>query len=141
MSSMQSSALDFLLLKVAALTTTVGTVMGGFYLHADNLPFFNVSVYTFGMCAAGSMIAFGYGTPIESRRKLYGYAIGGIFIGIWGMQLILWRGIDIPPEFRPAVGGSLALISRWAFPFIVDNLPLLWNRIFGNGSRGNGEEE
>lgn len=128
---MDNFSIDALLLKVAGTSTAAGSVIGSLYVHGQNIPFFNVSISTFGMSAAGSMIAFAYGTPIESRKKLYGYAIGGTFIGIWGLQLLMLYGIVIDPEFRPPVSGAIALLSRWIVPFFVDNFPMIWGRIFG----------
>lgn len=128
---MKDHALDLLLLKIAAGTTSAASIFGGFFISGGNVPFFNVTPGTLGMAAAGSMLAFAYGTPIESRRKLYGYAIGGTFIGVWGMQLMMWQGVAIPLEFRPPVAGGVALLSRWIVPFMVDNFPILWARIFG----------
>lgn len=128
---MQTTGLDLLFLKLSAVATTVGAVTGGFFVHGATVPFFNVSPATFGMSAAGSMLAFAYGTPIESRRKLYGYAIGGTFIGIWGLQLMMWQGVDVPAEFRPPVSGGIALLSRWIVPFLVDNFAIIGARIFG----------
>lgn len=130
---MKEALLDVLVLRVGASITAAGTVASGFFIDGSNLPFFNVSISTLGMAAAGSMIAFAYGTPVESRRKLYGYAIGGTFVGIWGMQFMLWQGVSIPVEFRPPIAGALALLSRWIVPFLVDNFPVVWARIFNTG--------
>jgi hypothetical protein len=129
-----SAAIDLLTFKIGAATMTAGTILGGFFIEGGNLPFFNVSISTLGMSAAGSMLAFAYGTPIESRKKLYGYAIGGTFIGIWGMQLLLWQGVGIDKEYRPPVAGGIALLSRWIVPFLIDNFPILWARIFGRAT-------
>lgn len=128
-----SQGMDILLLKASAGATAGATILGAFFIDGSNLPFFNVSISTLGMSAAGSMIAFAYGTPVESRRKLYGYAIGGTFIGIWGMQFLLWRGVVIPPEFRPPIAAVIALLSRWIMPFVIDNIPALWARVFNTG--------
>lgn len=125
-----SSAMDLLMLKIGAITTAFTTSFG-FYTAGSHLPFFNVTVSTLGMSAAGSMLAFAYGTPIESRRKLYGYAVGGTFIGIWSVQLMLWQGVSLPLEFRPPVAGAAALLSRWIVPFLVDNFAVIGARIFG----------
>ena len=125
--------IDLAVLKIMGGLTAAGTLFGGFFIPDANLPFFNVTISTLGMSAAGSMLAFAYGTPVESRRKLYGYAIGGTFIGIWGLQFMLWQGVEIPPEFRPPVAGALALLSRWIVPFLIDNFPMVWARIFNTG--------
>ena len=133
--SAQNLALDALLLKigagVAGLTALVTPSKFSIILADGHLPFFNVTISTLGMPAAGSMLAFAYGTPIESRRKLYGYAIGGMFIGIWTVQLMLWQDVPIPMEFRPPIAGAAALLSRWVVPFLVDNFAVIGARIFG----------
>ena len=126
---------DFLALKVLGAVAAAGAVFGDVALAGAALPFFGVSISTVGMSAAGSMIAFAYGTPVESRRKLYGYAIGGTFIGVWGVQLLLWRGVDVPLQFQPPVAGVIALISRWAVPVIVENLAVIGSRLFGKGAK------
>lgn len=128
-------AADALFLKIAATISaaTAAAVPKTVSILSENghLPFFNVTISTLGMAAAGSMLAFAYGTPIESRRKLYGYAIGGMFIGIWSVQLMLWQGVAIPVEFRPPIAGAAALLSRWVVPFLVDNFAVIGARIFG----------
>lgn len=134
-----SQGIDILMLKASAAATAAATLLGGFFVDGSNLPFFNVSISTLGMSAAGSMIAFAYGTPVESRRKLYGYAIGGTFIGIWGMQFLMFRGIVISPEFRPPIAAGIALLSRWIMPFIIDNIPALWARVFNTGNKPGGQ--
>lgn len=128
---MTNSALDALILKVVAVTAAASPQVFGMFHQNGTVPFFNVSISTLGMSAAGSMIAFAYGTPIKNRKKLYGYAIGGTFIGVWGLQLMLWQGVDVPAEFRPPVGAAVALLSRWIVPFIAENMKFLINRIFG----------
>jgi hypothetical protein len=133
-----SEAIDFVMLKAIGVATGVTTVTTGFFVPGAMLPFFNVSPSTLGMSAAGSMIAFAYGTPVDSRRKLYGYAIGGTFIGIWGMQFLLWQGVSIPLEFRPPVSAVIALLSRWIMPFIIDNIPSIWARVFNTGKSPGG---
>lgn len=133
--SAQHMALDAFILKVAAVMAGVSAAVipsnMTLYFITSTVPFFNVGISTFGMSAAGSMLAFAYGTPIESRKKLYGYAVGGTFIGIWGLQLMMWQGVDVPHEFRPPVAGAMALLSRWVVPFIVDNFMVIGARIFG----------
>ena len=128
---MDSSTFDALILKASALITVTGTTSSAFWISGAHLPFFNVTMSTLGMSAAGSMLAFAYGTPIKSRKKLYGYAVGGTFIGIWGVQLMLWQDVVLPPEFRPPVAGAIALLSRWIVPFLVDNFAIIGARIFG----------
>lgn len=105
--------------------------MGG-----QRIPFFDVSITTLGMAAAGSLLAFAYGTPITDRRKLYGYAIGGIFIGVWAVHLLRWRGIDVPEEVSGPIAGAVALASRWLVPLVLENIPILWNRVFGGSNAG-----
>lgn len=101
------------------------------------LPFFDVSLATLGMATAGSLLAFAYGTPIKSRWKLLGYSVGGIFVGVWGVQLLPlvmgWKWYR--PEVEPALAGAIALVSRWAIPLVVEHLPALWKRVFNTGPR------
>lgn len=102
------------------------------FFGSDALPFFGVSVTTLGMSAAGSMIAFAYGTPVESRKKLYGYAIGGTFIGIWSVQILpRWLGWEWYDDgiMEAPLAGAVALASRWIVPLVLENLPALWRRI------------
>ena len=133
-------ALDALILKLAGGISAAAAVVVpqgmSILSESGHLPFFNVTISTLGMAAAGSMLAFAYGTPIESRRKLYGYAIGGMFIGIWTVQLMLWQGVEVPLEFRPPIAGAAALLSRWVVPFLVDNFAVIGARIFGRQPPG-----
>lgn len=132
---MKHEAADILVLKVAAAASASGGVLGSLFVNGQNLPFFNVTATTLGMAAAGSLLAFTYGTPIKSNGKLFGYAVGGIFIGVWAIHLLRWRGVDIPQEVAGPIAGCIALISRWALPAIVETFPGLWrgviHRVFG----------
>lgn len=128
--------MDLIGLKVGAALTAVGTVAGGFFLKGNIVPFFNVSISTLGMAAAGSMIAFAYGTPVDSRKKLYGYAIGGTFIGVWAVQILpgwLGWGWYVDAKMAPPLAGVIALLSRWIVPFIIEQIPVLFKRIFNTG--------
>lgn len=128
--------MDLLGLKVGAFATVAGTMIGGMFLHGNLVPFFNVSISTLGMSAAGSMIAFAYGTPVDSRKKLYGYAIGGTFIGIWAVQILpqwLGWGWYVDEKMAPPVAGMVALLSRWVVPFIIEQIPVVFKRIFNTG--------
>lgn len=110
----------------------IGGVIAPLALGHEALPFFGVSPTTLGMAAAGSMIAFAYGTPVQSRAKLYGYAVGGLFIGIWAVQILPgWLGwVWYKPELmEPPLAGFVALLSRWVVPFVVESLPMLWRRL------------
>lgn len=103
------------------------------------LPFFGVTLTTLGMSAAGSMIAFAYGTPVASRKRLYGYAIGGTFIGVWAVQILPgWLGWEWykPEVMEPPIAGVVALLSRWIVPFVIEQIPSLWKRIFNTSSKG-----
>lgn len=96
------------------------------------LPYLDVTLGTLGMAVAGSLIAFAYGTPVESRARLFGYAVGGIFIGLWSAQLLphilVWQWYE--PAMQPPVAGISALMSRWVVPLLVEQLPALYRRIF-----------
>ena len=124
-------------LGVAAASTVAPYVIGG-----NTLPFFGVSITTLGMSAAGSMIAFAYGTPVNSRKKLYGYAIGGTFIGIWSVILLPgWLGWEWykPEVMEPPIAGVVALLSRWIVPLVVENIPALWRRVTNQPPAPSGE--
>lgn len=127
---------DALFLKVAAVGGASVSLGSSFFIPGADLPFFGVSITTLGMAAAGSMIAFAYGTPVSTRRKLYGYAVGGIFIGVWAVQVLpaVMGWVWYKPEvMEPPIAGAVALLSRWIMPFVVENLPALWARVFNTG--------
>lgn len=115
---------------VVAASVAVEPVVG-----PQAVPFFGVSLTTLGMAAAGSMIAFAYGTPVTSRGKLYGYAIGGIFMGVWSVQILpdwlAWQWYD-KAAMEPPVAGVAAFVSRWVAPLVVEHLPMLWRRLTNN---------
>ena len=134
------SYIDFGMLKVMGTASVVGSLVGQL-LDGGALPFFNVGVATLGMATAGSMLAFAYGTPVKSRRRLYGYAFGGIFIGVWLVQILpMWLGWQWynPTLMQPPMAGILALLSRWAVPFVIDEFPLILQRIIGRTPKGPG---
>lgn len=101
------------------------------------LPIIGVSLPTLGMAVAGSLIAFAYGTPVEGRARLFGYAVGGVFIGVWCAQLLPhvmgWRWYA--PEFQAPVAGVAALLSRWIVPLVIEQVPALFRRIFGGAAK------
>lgn len=134
---MNDTLLDALVLKASAVFTATATIGSAFFVQGAKLPFFGVSITTLGMAAAGSMIAFAYGTPVDSRRKLYGYAIGGTFIGVWAVLILPgWlKWSWYLPIMEPPMAGAVALFSRWLVPFVVENLPALWARIFNTGGK------
>lgn len=112
---------------VTAIAIATGTITA--------LPFFGVGAVTLGMSVAGSMIAFAYGSPVKNRFKLFGYAVGGTFIGVWGAQLIPlyyhWDWYSL--VFEPPLAGFVALISRWVVPFFVEQMPAFLRRVFNMG--------
>lgn len=119
--------------------TVVGSIAGT--VTSVPIPFFEESLTTIGMAIAGSLMAFAYGKSVGSRGKLLGYALGGIFIGIWGLKLMEWQGIEVAYQARPAVAGVLALLSRWSVPFVIENIPELWRRITNQAPAAPGKQE
>lgn len=119
-------------------------ILGGFFVSGANVPFFNVTITTLGMAGFGSLLAFAYGTPVKGHQRLFGYAAGGIFIGVWSIHLLRWRGVPVPEEVAGPIAGCVALISRWAIPAIVESIPAIWgtiiNRFFGGTTRKGSEE-
>ena len=101
------------------------------------LPFFDVTIATLGMAVAGSLIAFAYGTPVEGRKRLFGYAVGGIFIGLWCAQLLPhvlgWGWYK--PAMQSPVAGISALLSRWLMPLVIEQAPALYRRVFNSGEQ------
>lgn len=87
------------------------------------LPVFEARLAVVGMAFAGSLLAFAYSPPVASRKRMYGYAVGGVFIGLWGLKLLQWYGVDIRPEYEPMFAGTIALISQQVIPPIVEALP------------------
>ena len=87
------------------------------------LPVFEVRLAVVGMAFAGSLMAFAYSPPVVSRKRMYGYAVGGVFIGLWGLKLLQWYGVGISPEYEPMFAGTIALISQQVIPPIVEAIP------------------
>lgn len=134
------SYIDLGALKVVGTASVIGSLLGQ-VLDGGALPFFNVGVATLGMATAGSMLAFAYGTPVKSRRKLYGYAIGGVFIGVWLVQILpMWLGWTwySPALMQAPLAGLMALLSRWVVPFIIEEGPAIILRIIGRTPKGPG---
>jgi hypothetical protein len=132
--------IDFGALKVMAVASVLGSLAGQ-VIDGAALPFFNVGVSTLGMATAGSMLAFAYGTPVKTRRKLYGYAFGGIFIGVWLVQILpvwlAWHWYNAELMQAP-MAGLIALLSRWIVPFVIEEVPVILRRITGRNSEGPG---
>lgn len=137
---MMTTTSEVLVPPVTALTASAVLAASSFVLEGVPVPFFGVGVSTLGMSVAGSLLAFAYGTPVKSIGRLLGYSLGGIFLGIWGVLLLpamfSWEwyyelGADVA---QPPAAGFIAMISRWAIPMLVENLPALWNRVFHTGS-------
>ena len=139
---MREELIEIAMLKVLAVGTAGSSFMLAVFSPEATLPFFNVPITTLGMSAAGSLLGFAYGSPVDDRRKLFGYAIGGTFIGIWAVQ-ILPKWLEwgwFLPELQPAVAGIVALLSRWIVPFVIEQIPALWKRIFG-GNANSGDKQ
>ena len=123
--------------RMTAATAAVGSLLPPATDAALRLPFFDVTLATLGMAVAGSLIAFAYGTPVEGRKKLFGYAVGGIFIGLWCAQLlphVLGWGWYTPAMQSPVAGIS-ALLSRWLMPLVIEQVPALYRRVFNSGEQ------
>lgn len=120
-------------LKFAALVAAMASAATNVIVPAAGIPFFDVRLTTVGMAAAGSLIAFAYGTPVKSRKRLFGYAIGGVFIGVWIVQLApAWFGWAwYSPALEPPLAGIIALLSRWIVPFFIEQTPSILRRITG----------
>lgn len=124
-------------IRLTAASAALGSLLPAASDAAITLPFFDVSLATLGMAVAGSLIAFAYGTPVDGRRKLFGYAVGGIFIGVWCAQLLPqvlgWSWYT--PAMQPPVAGISALMSRWLVPLVIEQVPALYRRVFNTGDR------
>ncbi|HEY4531525.1 MAG TPA: hypothetical protein VIG97_14580 [Luteimonas sp.] len=124
------------LMRLSLAAAVVGSVLPGAADASLRIPFFDVTLGTLGMAVAGSLIAFAYGTPVESRRKLFGYAVGGIFIGLWCAQLVphVMGWAWYTPAMQSPVAGIFALLSRWVVPLVIEQVPALYRRIFNTGA-------
>lgn len=131
------SGLDAIVLKVVGLAVLGAGAVGGFMAPGVTLPFFGVHFTTFGMAVAGSLLAFAYAPPLISRKRMYGYALGGVFIGVWGVQILpAWLGLEwYDPRMEPPMAGFVALGSRWLVPLIVEHLPEIVSRMRSNPRR------
>lgn len=123
--------------RMTAAIAAAGSLLPGAADAAINLPFFDVTLATLGMAVAGSLIAFAYGTPVDNRRRLFGYAVGGIFIGLWCAQLLPhilgWGWYE--PAMQAPVAGVSALLSRWLVPLVIEQVPALYRRVFNAGEK------
>lgn len=139
---MKDHGLEILLLKLGLLSAAAPQLSESFFTIAGDVPFFHVSISTLGMAAAGSMIAFTYGKPVESRKLLFGLAISGTFIGVWGVKVLPrlfgWEWY-IAEEMAPPIAGFIALLSRWIMPLVIDALPAI-ARWFANRSSNTGDK-
>lgn len=133
--------LDLLIPKAVALGTGAAAIVQALFTPGANLPFFEVTMTTLGMATAGSMLGFAYGTPVKSRKKLFGYAVGGIFVGVWSVKVMpLWFGWEwyVHADMAGPVAGAVALVSRWLIPLILESLPALVRRILNTGGHSGG---
>lgn len=121
--------------RMTAAIALAGSMLPAASDAAITLPFFDVTLTTLGMAVAGSLIAFAYGTPVDSRLRLFGYAVGGIFIGLWCSQLaphvLGWGWYE--PAMQSPVAGGFAFVSRWLVPLVVEQAPTLYRRLFNSG--------
>lgn len=124
------------LMRLSAAAAVASSVLPAAADASLRIPFFDVTLGTLGMAVAGSLIAFAYGTPVESRRKLFGYAVGGIFIGLWCAQLLphVMGWSWYAPALQPPFAGICALMSRWLMPLVIEQVPALYRRIFNTGA-------
>lgn len=123
-------------IRMTAAAAATGSLLPEAARTAITLPFFDVTLATLGMAVAGSLIAFAYGTPVDGRKRLFGYAVGGIFIGLWCAQLLPhvlgWGWYE--PAMQSPVAGISALMSRWLMPLVIEQVPALYRRVFNTGA-------
>lgn len=131
------SGVDALLLKIVGVASIGWGIVGGLFAPGATVPFFGVQMTTFGMAVAGSLLAFAYAPPLTSRKRLYGYAVGGVFVGVWGVQILpAWLGLEwYDPRMEPPMAGFVALSSRWVVPLFVEHLPEIISRMRSNPPR------
>jgi hypothetical protein len=134
---MRTEAAQALVMMMTGSAAAVGSVAQVVADKAVIVPIIGVSLPTLGMAVAGSLIAFAYGTPVQGRVRLLGYAVGGIFVGVWCAQLFPhlfgWRWYA--PELQAPVAGIAALLSRWLVPLVIEQVPAMWNRIVGRSPK------
>lgn len=120
--------------RMTSAIAAVGSLLPSAADAAITLPFFDVTLATLGMAVAGSLVAFAYGTPVDGRARLFGYAVGGIFIGLWCAQLLPhvlgWGWYE--PAMQSPVAGICAFLSRWMVPLVVEHAPTLYRRVFNS---------
>lgn len=125
---------DWFAPQIAATAVLAAKAVTDVAVPNATVAYFGVPLSTVGMAFAGSLIAFAYGTPVESRGRLFGYAIGGAFIGIWGVQVLPamfgWEWYS--PQIEPPVAGIIALLSRWIVPFVIENVPEIGRRVMNS---------
>lgn len=137
---MMTTSSEVLIPPVTALAVSGALAASTFLTGGAPVPFFGVGMGTLGMAVAGSLLAFAYGTPVKNIGRLLGYSLGGIFLGVWGVLLLpamfSWEWYyELGPDVaQPPLAGFTAMVSRWAIPMLVENLPALWNRVFHTGT-------
>ena len=136
---MRNSIVEFVGDKVATVGALGLVSWTAWVFDGSNLPFFNVPITTLGMAAFGSILGFAYGTPVTPRKRLYGYGVGGTFIGVWAVVILPswlgWKWYDAA-MMQGALAGAVALISRFTVPVIIDGLSILVNRLLNRTPPG-----
>lgn len=105
------------------------------------LPFFNVPLTVLAMAGAGSLVGFAYAPPVESRKKLYTYALSNTLIASWLVVLIPeWRSWTVSEVALPPLAGMIAAASVVIVPIAFKRLPevftLLLDRYFKKAPGG-----
>lgn len=101
-------------------------------MNGVSVPLFGVPLTVLAMAAAGSLVGFAYGQPVQSRKALYAFAFANTLIGAWAAVLIPeWRGWEVSPMAQPPLAGALAAVARFTVPAFIEGIPAVVRRLMG----------
>lgn len=115
---------------------TTGAGLGGLtWIATVNnwaIQLFNVPLAVVGMAAAGTLLSFGYGQSNMPRKKLFGYALGIVFLVTVSVAVVpAFMGWEwVTPQREAPLAGLLGAGGRFIVPALIKAVPEIIRKIF-----------
>lgn len=118
------------ILKVASLTSVGIAATTG--INGWSIPLFGVPITVLAMAAGGATIAFAYGEPVKSRKRLFTLAVANTFIAAISVAVVPeafgWEWVS--DKLEPPLAGLVAVASRWVVPSFIELVPEVLRKLF-----------
>lgn len=111
--------------------SALGVSVGGL-VNQWSIQLFNVPLTVVGMTVAGTLLSYGYGPKIESRKALYLQALFIAFLSTTVVAVVPefmdWDWVT--PKLQAPLGGLLAVMGRFTIDPAIKLIPEVLRKIF-----------